>query len=139
MGNTGGGSSNPKYAGLTGYKMAGLWQEVKLGLSALWSVSRELIDYREKYTRFRDKWGTRPPRNDKEWLNFWQEFVQLEDALSTSSTHLLDAYNSMRHAADEGIEVVRLNGIDDEGVVTDPVEYQERSLTRVKQLLKILD
>ncbi len=139
MGNGGGSSSNPKYPGLTKTKMASLWQEVKLGLGVLWQVSRGLISYRDRYAAFRDRWGQRPPRNDAEWLKFWQEFVSLEDTISTLSTDLLDAYNAMRLASDEGAEIVRLNGIDDGDVITDPVAYQERSLTRVKQLVNIID
>ena len=79
--------------------------------------------------------GPRPPRSDKDWLQFWQEFVSLEDDLSSLSTELLDAHNVMRLATDEGMEIVRLNGIDDGEIVVDPIAYQERSLLRVKQIV----
>lgn len=134
----GGGGSNPKYPGITGYKMAALWQETKLGLAALWKASRGLISYRDQYTKFRERWGKRPPRSDVEWLQFWQEFVSLEDTLSASSTSLLDAYNEMRLAADEGVEITRMNGFDDEGAIADPLAFQERSLNRVKEILRII-
>ena len=139
MGSSSGGGSNPKYPGITGYKMMALWQEIKLGLAALWKASRGLISYRDQYTSFREKWGVRPPRSDRDWLQFWQEFVSLEDALSDSSTNLLDAYNEMRIAADEGVEVVKMNGFDDEGAIADPLAFQERSLNRVRDILKILN
>ena len=133
------GSSNPKYPGLTKTKMGSLWQEIKLGIGVLWKVSRGIVTYRDKYATFRNKWGPRPPRSDKDWLQFWQEFVSLEDALSNSSTGLLDAYNEMRIAADEGIDVVKMNGFDDEGALADPLAFQERSLSRVREILKILN
>ncbi len=129
------GSSNPKYPGLTKTKMGSLWQEIKLGIGVLWKVSRGIVTYRDKYAAFRNKWGPRPPRSDKDWLQFWQEFVSLEDDLSSLSTELLDAHNVMRLATDEGMEIVRLNGIDDGEIVVDPIAYQERSLLRVKQIV----
>jgi len=44
----------------------------------------------------------------------------------------------MRIAADEGVEVVKMNGFDDEGAIADPLAFQERSLSRVREILKIL-
>jgi len=126
--------SNPKHASLTGYKMAGLWQEVRLTTGVIYRILQSLIQYRSKYQSFRDRWGNKPPRSDREWLTFWQEFVSLEDDLSSAQDRIMESHNVLMQSAEEGMEVVRLNGID---AIDDPISYLRRSLDRAAELVKI--
>lgn len=127
--------NNPKHASLTGYKMAGLWQEVRLTTGVLYRVLQSIIQYRSRYQTFRDRWGSRPPGSDKEWLTFWREFVELEDGLSSVQDRLMESHNSLIQSAEEGMEVVRLNGIDD--AIDDPISYLRRSLDRATELVNV--
>lgn len=129
-----GSSSNRKFAGLTAHKMGGLWQEVKLNAGLLFRTMQALVKYKSKYQAFRERWGNRPPRTDKEWLQFWREFVSLEDDIHSMQVSLMDVHANLNHAAGEGLELVRLNGIDDQAV-TDPIGYMRRSLDRVARFI----
>jgi len=102
--------SNPKYPGLTAHKMNSLWKRIRNQRDIASQIQGALRDYRRAFRFFRDKWGTRPPRSDAHWLDFWTEFVALEDKITDIEEAQANIHHQLGKLSDQGLEITRLNG-----------------------------
>lgn len=102
--------SNPKYPGLTAHKMHGLWSRVRHQRDKSSDLQDELRGHRRDFRLFRDKWGSRPPRSEAHWLNFWREFFALEDTITDIEESLAKIQAQLGKLSERGLEITRLNG-----------------------------
>lgn len=113
-----GGGSNLKYPKLTGPKMRGYWQAVKMIATLIFQENEPLMELREAMRSFRRRWGAQPPVTEGQWLAFWQELSASEDYIDGLRNHLTKFHFEMHDVVDRGLEIVEQNGVSG---LTDPI------------------
>lgn len=126
--------SNPKYPTLVGYKMAMLWNNIKMDRSRLAHEQKALSKYKMELRRFREQWGNRVPRTDAEWRDFWLGFKRLEDLVEDVQNGLSEIREDLHSTCVQGLEIVEQNGVDVMMEASDPVKEMEELLDRARSM-----
>lgn len=132
-------SGNPRYPTLTGTKLRGLSDALRINVRMLKAhFTSRWYKARDAWRGFRKGWGLRPPANEAEWRRFWHEYSLIEDGMSDFVEEIRAIFADTEELLDNINDIIAQNGV--VGLDGDPVsslrlqlETWDEMLTELRQ------
>lgn len=130
-------SANPKFPTLTGTKLRALSDALRINIRMLQAqFTAKWRRGRDAWRNFRHRWGERPPATSAEWVQFWQEYARIEDAMQDFQEEVLAIFEDSEGALDQINDIILNNGV--AGLDGDPLSSLRIMMAQFDEMVQQL-